>query len=194
MRSSELLGHKPIDLQFGTKEGCKTDSARLVQTDATGQMIARVSEAGVYDHTFVPLASKRCEHHTAMQVGASSPADGRSTSSCRAAIAHCVFFGRVRAVRFGEGERRGNGLSICDRRPGTLVEHGGVQRLQRSLGCGTTPRPGETQTRGLQVLVRAEPEHAEGGATCESVRERYSCGDLPQGPQMPNSWQNTCQL
>ena len=51
------------------------------------------------------------------------------------AIACYPVLGRVRAVRPGEGERRGNGLAICDQRIGTIVEHG-VQRRQRSFRLG----------------------------------------------------------
>ena len=76
-----------------------------------------------------------------------------------------------------------NALSICDQRPETIVDHGLLQRRQRSLGCGTTSRLGETQTRGQQFLVQADPERAEGGATRESVREQHSSGCLHQGPQ-----------
>ena len=59
---------------------------------------------------------------------------------------------RVRALRLGEGERRGNGLSISDHKLGTIAEHG---RVQRTHGCDTTPRLGENQTRLLQALIRA---------------------------------------
>ena len=36
-----------------------------------------------------------------------------------------------------------------------MVEHGRVQRRQRSLGCFATSRPRETQTRGLQPSLNA---------------------------------------
>ena len=59
---------------------------------------------------------------------------------------------------------------ICDQRLGTFVEHRRAQRRQLSLGCDTTPRLGETQTRGLQFLLCAELERATCGAVCDGAR------------------------
>ena len=63
-----------------------------------------------------------------------------------------------RTVCFGEGKLRGNEFSICVQGPGTICQQGRVQRRQCTIGCFTTPRPGETQTRGLQFLVFSELE------------------------------------
>ena len=71
-----------------------------------------------------------------------------------------VIFGQVRTACLGEGECRGTGFSTGDQGSGTLVEHGRVQRRQCSLGCYSTRRLGETQTRGLQILVCGELERA----------------------------------
>ena len=64
---------------------------------------------------------------------------------------------------------------------GTAMEHDRPQRRQCGLGCDTTPRPGATETRGLQLLVRAEAEHAEGGAVCEGAGARQSYNRLDEG-------------
>ena len=171
----------------------KTDSARLVQTEANVQILGRLSEAVVRVQvagraTHANSIQRRklaqqCIKQTEHRRRSSHAREPLHQELEQDAIALCAMFGRVRAVRLGEGERRGDGLSICDQRLRTIVEHRRVQRRQRSIECDTTPRPGEIQARGLQFLIRAEPERAGGCAICESVGERQSCGRLHQGLQ-----------
>ena len=109
------------------------------------------------------------------------------------AIVRCAIFDRVRLVRFGEGEGRGNGLSVCDQRSGTIVEHGRLQRRLRSVGCGTTPGLGETHVScnllSVQSLnARKVVHHAKsvGGAMILRISAPRS--------SMLNSRRSTCQL
>ena len=98
------------------------------------------------------------------------------------AIARCAIFDRVRLVRFREGARRGGGLSICDQRSGTIVEHG---RLQRTLAQPWLWYNANAwgDSRVLQFVIRAELERVHHADICTKglnaeTREkaRVSCG------------------
>ena len=93
----------------------------------------------------------------------------------------------------GEGERRGNGLSVCDERSGTIVEHGRLQRRLGSVGCGTTSTLGETHVYCNLLFVqslnaRKVVHHAKsvGGAMILQI-------SAPRA-SMLNSRRSTCQL
>ena len=181
---ANFLAIDRIDLPFGAKESCRSMSRPTVLDWSTLKRIGR-RWAGcprlVCEYKFQDEQGMLTAHRGAKW--ASTAADRRSTSG-RVLIhgSHIKSWSRTQpliAPSSAESELyalvkasdEALGFQICDPRPGAFMEHSPVQRRQHTLGCDATPRPGKAKTRGLQFLVRTEPESARGGAVCEDTRE-----------------------
>ena len=96
----------------------KTDSGRRVRTEAKGKILGSLSEAESTSTSTSYEQVIRTPYSDTKLAGSAS--DRRSTSDGvsharvplqhgleQDSLARCVVFSRVRAIRFGEGERRG---------------------------------------------------------------------------------------
>ena len=116
---ANFLAMDRMDLQFGAKECCRSMSRPTVRDRSKQKRIGRFLTGCprlVYEYKFQKMLTARCKlglyciRQTEHQLWSSHAREPLHQELEQDAIARCAIFSRVRSVRLGDGERRGNGL------------------------------------------------------------------------------------